>query len=168
MSRSTTHSWTMELNEALASMMLEFGWLVAGPVGLHIMVYISMLWAWRSNIHSHIKGGKSDFHPELSAWEAQSHQLDGTWFGFHTEQALIAEKRKEGKQNKTKLKKKSCVKKETAVIIQQGIRGLFSMWWVCFFSLNNVDTIVALTKDFQRAVYMDEMDNFVMPTLAIF
>lgn len=36
----------------LANMMLEFGLLVAGPVGLHLMVYISLLWAWRSWTHT--------------------------------------------------------------------------------------------------------------------
>lgn len=50
--RSTSHSRTVESNEALANMMLEFGLLVAGPVGLHLMVYISLLWAWRSWTHA--------------------------------------------------------------------------------------------------------------------
>lgn len=36
----------------LANMMLEFGLLVAGPVGLHLMVYISLLCAWRSWTHT--------------------------------------------------------------------------------------------------------------------
>lgn len=35
----------------LASMMLELGLLVPGPVGLHLIVYISLLWARRSWTH---------------------------------------------------------------------------------------------------------------------
>lgn len=35
----------------LASMRLALGLLVPGPVGLHLMVYISLLWACRSCTH---------------------------------------------------------------------------------------------------------------------